>query len=165
MNENKKIKYRVNELDLLSMIFTPIGIMSFVIGVLILSAQKTVGSIFTLMGILFFAAGIALFYYSKRKRDEKSRVFSEGMKLEAKIHRISYNSSVTINGKSPHIIECSYRDPRNNFLHVFKSENVFKDITLLKEGDPIFVYVNPVDYNQYYVDIDSAFEIAGIIHH
>lgn len=164
MNERKKIKFRMSEWDILGIVFTLLGTIFLIIGIPISVLEETVGTIFVLIGLPEFAIGVFCLYHAKKKRDAKNKVFSTGTRIEAKIHRIAYHSSVRVNGRAAHVIECSYRDPVNNIIHVFKSENVFKDITLLKEGDSIFVYVNPVDYNQYYVDIDSAFERAGIIH-
>jgi len=67
---------------------------------------------------------------------------------------VNLNSTVSVNGRSPYVLECHYQDPAGT-LHVFKSRNLFFDPVEL-EGRQIRVYVDHGDMDHYYVDVESV---------
>lgn len=111
---------------------------------------------FGLLGALFLFLGVLFLAVPVRKRKLKQELLSTGRCLTAQISEITMNTSVSVNGRHPYVIQCFYEDPYTNEFHLFKSEDLLYDPSPMLKGDTIRVFVDPENYSRYYVDTESA---------
>lgn len=110
----------------------------------------------TVMGIIFSCVGIIPLIRTVRNKTRKKKVRNTGRALYATVDEIMYNTSLTLNGRHPYVIYCSYRDDYRNIVYRFKSENLWVNPEpYLTAGSTIKVYVEENNYKNYYVDTES----------
>lgn len=108
------------------------------------------------MGTVFFLVGISCPIYWLIARAKTKRILNAGYVLHATVDSITYNTSVTMNGRNPFVIYCSYYDPMQNLTYRFKSDNLWTDPGyVFQPGDPIEVAVNPNNYKHYHVKAEE----------
>lgn len=115
---------------------------------------RVLPAIFLPLGLCFLVVGILFILLHLRKNREILRLVSEGNYVMATIAEVSFNYSVTVNGRHPVRLECHYQDPTSGKMRVFMSKNIFGNLQELV-GTEIPVFVDRNDYSKYYVDVES----------
>ncbi|MDO4478912.1 MAG: hypothetical protein Q4B73_07735 [Lachnospiraceae bacterium] len=110
--------------------------------------------IFSIIGILLLVAGIVLLVDSHRKKKALEAVVANGILRYGSNPHVFTDSSMTINGQHPYVVECDCFAENGSLLRV-RSRNLVTDPTPYLEGRPIPVYFDPQNADLYYVDIDS----------
>ncbi|MBE5996731.1 MAG: hypothetical protein E7240_05160 [Lachnospiraceae bacterium] len=84
------------------------------------------------------------------------KLIRDGNFVYAQICGIAQNTSVQINGRHPFVVECRYQDPFTGIVHIFKSRDLMFDPSGMILNPNVAVYVNPKNYDSYFVDIDTV---------
>jgi len=161
-----KIRTGISAGDIVSFVLVLIGGIFTVISILLMlnhsrmqaGSTGTVQSIpvvFSIIGLSILCAGIITAMFSLHRRAVIRKVVLDGHYVMAEAVNIRQNLSITVNGVSPYVLECHYRDPAANTLHVFRSPNLFYYPAELL-GSPVRVFVDPENLRHYYVDVDDA---------
>ena len=117
-----------------------------------------------LMGVLFIAIGGTFLFIQIRKKRIAKKIRAEGRRLNAVVTGVSLDSSVTMNGRNPFVVNCQYTD--GMVIHTFKSGHIWYDpSSVIGPGTEISVYVNPNNYNEYCVDTDSLLAAIQVVNH
>ncbi len=95
-------------------------------------------------------------YFDKRK---KSRLDLEHMLIIPQKQKVRVDMNNTVNGFNPYVIDCFYTDEKTGREFVFTSKPFLNDPTPYLEGVQLGVFVNPVDYSNYYVDVSKLGDI------
>lgn len=112
--------------------------------------------IFSGMGLLFTGISLVPIGNSLRKASLRRRLRNSGRKLYATVEEIVQNRSLSMNGRHPYVIYCTYRDDYRDTLYRFKSSNIWTNPDpVLHPGDTIPVYVEEANYRHYFVDTES----------
>lgn len=106
------------------------------------------------MGAVFAAVGIIPLIGSLAGSRRAKKLMESGRQLHAVVEYTDINTSVTINGRHPYIVFCTYQDPGTDVTYRFKSRNLMQDPGYAP-GDPIEVFVDPGDYSTYLVAADG----------
>ena len=85
---------------------------------------------------------------------KEKKLKENGIALNGVIHDIAVNSSVTINGRNPRKLVCEATLP-NGETRYFESGNVSHMIHPSVIGRNIKIYVDPDNYDKYYVDAEE----------
>ncbi len=158
MDSKRKPKYACSALDIIGMIFAPLGLVFLLLGIglragtgegLFLMVFGGIGGIFLLVGILF------LLLMLQRIRMHQ-QLFAQGHYVMATVTSVMPNYNVRVNGRVPYIAECSYTDPDSGVLHLFQSRNIYFDPTAILMDAQVPVYVDQGNYRHYYVDVDAV---------
>ncbi len=99
----------------------------------------------------------------KEKKNRK-KLMAEGMVIQAIVDTISYDDSLTVNGRNPYILKCYYDNIYSGGRYDFTSESVWNNLEFyFKPGDLIDVYVLHDDYNRYYIDLEQCMNSVKVI--
>ena len=171
--DHRKVRAARSALDIVGLIFAIIGGSFAAAGIIAAVAMKQdlhsygytdvdiLPFIFLGMGLLFLVLGSAFLIHGIRKRARSARLVREGFYVTAVVRDIYPNETVRINGRSPFILECHYRDMTAGKTHIFKSDNVpFYPIDAI--DTQIRVYVDPSNMDHYYVDISGLTDCVVI---
>lgn len=153
--------------SVLGIVFTAIGVPFLVIGIILAMNIRSLMEdtsdpeqawilpfVFVLIGAIFAAIGLGFVIWLIRKNKAIKKVIEGGYTVNAVISDIVINNSIEINGGNPYVISCQYQDPRTGILHIFRSKNImFFPRGLV--GSTVRVFVDPQNFKNYYVDIDS----------
>ncbi len=151
------MKKKFDPLLFVGALFTAIGMVFLPIGIVLgINQDRFFLFCFGLIGSVFVFIGILLLSVIVKKNRMKKELTDRGYYVTADITEITYNGSVTVNGRHPYVIQCAYEDPYTNEFHLFRSEDLPYDPSPMLKGDQIRVFVDPEDFDRYYVDIDSA---------
>ena len=125
--------------------------------------KEIVATCFIVIGLLTaLVGGVSIIKECRNKKRYKT-LKATGKRLIATINRITINTRIAVNEEHPYIIWCSYVDGFSGATFEFKSEDVWNDpYEVCDVGSPIEVWVNPNDYLEYYVDVDSITEMITI---
>ncbi len=157
MQHKPEPKFSFSASDIISLIFTPLGLVFVLLGIglmygtgelLFFAIFSGIGSIFLLLGILF----LVLMLY---KRSLIRKLVTQGHYVTATVTSVQPNYSIRVNGRSPYIAECSYTDPITGGIHLFQSRNIYFDPTTILLDAQVPVYCREDSYQLYYVDVDS----------
>ena len=85
---------------------------------------------------------------------KEKKLVENGIKIEAVIVRMDYNTAVSINGRNPMKLICDGCLP-NGLSKLFESGNVSPMTHPEVIGKTINVYVDPENYDRYYVDAQA----------
>lgn len=106
------------------------------------------------IGVIFFAVGLLVLYPSiKSKSLEKLK--DTGKRIDAKIDDVSLNTSYSVNGRHPYIIDCSYFNEIEDKVYSFTSQNIWTNIQPIIDAKSITtipVYIDENDPSKYFVD-------------
>ncbi len=167
MYSERKPKISFSALDIIGMIFAPMGLIFMVIGaaatafaqqhpentqgnpMLFLLVFGGIGAVFLLLGVVF----LALMF---RRNAIQKAILAEGHHVMATVTGIMPNYNIRVNGRSPYVAECSYTDPDTGVVHLFRSRNIYFDPTSILMDAQVAVYLRPHDYRHYYVDVDAV---------
>ena len=111
-------------------------------------------------GIAILVGGVS--FIKEKKNDRKmENLRKNGKRLQARIDQITLNTNIAINEEHPYIIWCSYVDGLSGARFEFKSENIWNDVyEVCDVGSAIDVLVQPDDYLDYVVDVDSLIDYS-----
>lgn len=123
-----------------------------------LISQATLGS----TGLILLAIGLVFLVIKIRQKQRCNRLLQSGSYIMAEIVETKINYNVRINGKSPYVVECQYRDMAGN-VHIFKSRYLYFNPETLFQDRMVRVYVEGDNYKHYYVDIDEV--LPRVIRH
>lgn len=108
----------------------------------------SLGGVFILIGLIPGLVTIG-------KNKKKNALLQNGIALTATVEQIGLNQTVSANGAHPYVIYCEYRDPIQNVIYRFKSDNVWDDPNpYYPVGSEITVMADPNDYSKHYVKTD-----------
>ena len=115
-----------------------------------------VGSVFFVIGLCF-----VLSYVMKKSKNDK--LIKEGRKLSATITGGEMCYNITINGRHPYKLECTYEDEFTKEKYLYSSEYVdFPPENYY--GSRVNVYVDRNDMSHYFVDTNSMQMSGSAIH-
>ncbi|CAM3882825.1 Inner membrane protein YmfA [Vibrio aerogenes CECT 7868] len=103
------------------------------------------GSLFSLIGVLFFLYGLS----GKRK---KAYLKQHGTTITASVQHIELNRAFELNGRHPYVVTAQWQDPQTNRLHSFQSENLWVQPDDLNT-DEVTVFIEPGNPGKYYMDL------------
>lgn len=113
--------------------------------------------IFLTMGLIAFLIGFLPIVFKIKNAIQRKHLLATGQTLQATVEEVTYNTGYSINGRHPYVVYCTYYDPYRDVTYRFKSEDLWTDPEpVLPPGSYINVLVNPSDYSNYHVDVDSA---------
>lgn len=116
-------------------------------------------AIFAVLGIIFFGVGMTLIISSIRRKARKKKVRENGRALYATVDEINRSRNVTVNGRHPYVVFCSYRDDYKDITYRFKSDYLWVNPEpVITVGSTIKVYVEADNYKNYYVDAESMIQ-------
>lgn len=111
-----------------------------------------IGAIFALIGILPIVLTVT-------KNLKQKKILQNGQILHATVDNIIWNTSLSVNGRHPYVIHCTYKDEYQDITYRFKSNNLWTDPSpVFPIGSYISVYVDPKNYSHYYVDAEQKIE-------
>lgn len=116
------------------------------------------------MGVIFFFIGSLFFFFLLHNKKRKQKVLSYNYIIQASIVGVKLNRTFQVNGRNPYYIEANYISPIDGKLYTYKSESIWQEVTpilTMRQITTIPVYVNPNNYAQYYVDIQSITQYLG----
>ena len=162
--EQIRVKTGITALDILAVVFTPLGGMFVLIGIIMeLNIEQLIENgtgdvemlpvIFGIVGAPFLILGVIFAFLAIRKRKTARQVVRGGYYMMADIVNVWQNYNVRVNGVCPFILECHYQDPATGTLHVFRSRNLFYCPAELV-GQQVRVYVEQGNMRHYYVYAD-----------
>lgn len=168
--ENKKAKVGVNAIFIVGLIFTIIGAIFLVLGIILgIGLRREIGfeSIAFLfsfggMGLLFFCLGIGFLLGIGKYKRNAQRLLDNGNYVIAEIFDISQNYNVSVNGRHPFVVSCKY-EAMDGAVHIFKSRYLYFNPEMLLKNNVVRVYVDNNNFKKYYVDIDEV--LPTIVEH
>ena len=167
--DRRRRSYEPGPLFVVGLVFLLFGISALLIALPVLLHVKNADPdvrflpfIFLGLGIIFLIVGITCMTVLCRRRSRNEQLVKNGFYVTARVRDIYPNENVRINGRSPFVLECHYKDPTTGTVHVFKSENIMFYPIDAKDTD-IRVYVDPQNPDRYYVDTSNLTD-SVIIH-
>lgn len=151
---------------ILGFVFAPIGLLFLIIGGLVSSFNPSFRSIddmaifrYTFCGIggLFFLLGAGFLFHDLRRRYRLRQAVYGGYIVDAKITDIKEIRNVNMNGSHPFVIECAYTDSSGE-EHIYRSRYLYKDPGKMLTGTTIPVYVDRMNEDIGFVDVESVIE-------
>lgn len=120
------------------------------------TTEYIMGGVLLLMGIIFFLVGFIPLVNSIRKKVKQNKLMQNGRTLQATVDYVDYNTSLSVNGRHPFVIYCTYEDIYQNIIYRFKSDNIWTDPSeVFPDGSSIDVLVDPNDYSKYHVNAEE----------
>ncbi|MBR5799162.1 MAG: phage holin family protein [Lachnospiraceae bacterium] len=158
MNE-RKMKTGFSARMIVGIVFSMMGAIFFGAGVFLLfMAPADIKLLFFLifggLGLVFLVIGVICLYLEGKKRSAQRKLFENGNYIEADFFDIDWDTTINVNGRHPYFARFRYQDPYGD-VHIFKSRNMFINPDTLMTDRKVKVYVNGTDYKYYYVDIDE----------
>ena len=150
---------RISVFGLIGWIYTVLGGLFFLCGVLLLMLTQgpgqLTGAIFAGIGGLFLLLGLVFLFVEWGKRRRRKRLIATGRYLWGEIVDWTQNPYVTVGHRHPWIFGVRYVDGRG-VTHIFKSEGVqtYPDSSL--RGKRVKVYIGDDQFRRYYVDLSGV---------
>lgn len=123
--------------DAISQIQNAISISELIKGIFLFVAVN----IFTVIGVVFLISMVL-------ELNRQQELLKNGVELQCKITDIHYKKNMD----SPKYFVCEYQ--KGNEKYAFKSDDLIGDYKIEKDGI-VDVVVDPDDYTNYYIDLDS----------
>ena len=169
MND-RKAKVGVNGTSIVGLVFTIIGAIFLVLGIALgigLRSEMGIESfvfLFTFggMGALFFTLGLVFLITLGNQKKNAQRLLDNGNYVVAEIFDISQNYNVSVNGRHPFVVSCTY-EAVDGTVHIFKSRYLYFNPEPLLKNNVVRVYVDNDSFKKYYVDIDEV--LPTIVEH
>lgn len=169
----RKVKMGLSAMIIVAITFTILGVTFLPIGIIAgLGLMRVEGSfaVFVIMfaglGSIFLILGIVFFILEIKKRNLSNRLLAEGYYIYAEVVDVNQNFNIQYgNHGHPYVIKCGYTDEIGT-LHIFKSRNLKKYPGNNLIGQQVRVYLDRNDYNNYknyYVDIDEI--LPNVVEH
>ena len=123
------------------------------------SSGYVVGILLMVMGAVFAAIGLVPAISSILTRKKGTRLMQEGRHLQGTVENIELNTALSVNGRNPYVIVCTYQDTYTGTIYRFKSDNLWTNPSLIfQPGDFIDIYVEQDDFSKYHVDAESRMQ-------
>ena len=156
----RKAKLGLNVLVLLDIIYTILGGIFLLVGLILGFALKDSGGllfglIFGGIGGIFFILGIVFLLIEWKKKKQADALLAQGRYLWGEIRDLVPNPLVRINGRNPLIAVVCYTDIYGK-THLFRSKNLSADPCQSLIGRQVKVYYQNASYQPYYVDMESV---------
>ena len=120
------------------------GFLGQYLGVAILGAMGFISSLFGLIPLII----------NKRRNALNVFLSTNGRKIQAKNEGVSVNTSLSVNGRNPFLINAQYFDTVTNTVHIFQSENIWFDPTeFIKNKEGFDIIVDPNNYKKYNFEV------------
>lgn len=104
------------------------------------------------MGVIFLLVGSVYPVIMIIKSIKKKNLLRNGMALSATVEEIRWDTSLTVMGRHPYVIICSYHNPGKDVTYRFKSEGIWTNPEeVYPVGSSIEVMVDVNNYKNYYV--------------
>lgn len=163
----QKAKIGFDALLIIGIIFSILGPVFIAIGILLFFTQNGEEAIIFLsiyggMGFIFLVIGLIFLAVKIKEKQRSNRLLRFGNYIMAEISETRINYNVRVNGRSPYVVECQYRDMEGN-VHIFKSRYLYFNPETLFQDTMVKVYVEGDNYKHYYVDIDGV--LPHVIRH
>ena len=145
-------------------LFAGIGAVFTGIGILLLPARGPIFLIFTLAGLLIFAAGAGVLVYLAAHIRRRAQLLAEGICITADITDVAMYTRFRLNGRCPLVICCQAQNPEDGRVYVFRSEGFWYDPRPYLEDAgacTLPVYVDPNNYRHYAVDASGVLPEMG----
>lgn len=113
---------------------------------------------FPAFGLLFFSIGIGIVISNIAKKINNKKLKENGTCVYATYTETVYNTSYTVNGRSPYYIVCSWTNPSDGKMYMFKSNNVwFNPEPLIRQSNVTTfpVYIDETNPKKYFLDVDA----------
>ena len=121
------------------------------------TAVSIAGVVMLFMGAIFFLVGFVPIISGIIKAGKAKKLLSTGQVLYATVDMVDVNRSYRVNGRHPYVIYCTYKDPYQDVIYRFKSDNLWSDPGYAYQpGSTIKVLVNPKKYSEYYVQAEES---------
>ena len=104
----------------------------------------------------FLGVGAGFLMHVRKKRNMENDVIEMGCTVEAVITEICPDYSITVNGRHPWMLRCSYDDPATNRVYEFTTHTEGFHPSPRLIGGTVTVFVDPYDYTRYAVDLDTC---------
>ncbi len=159
---DRKVKLDWNERSLVGVVFLPMGLL-FLTAVAVITAlgskvprdvKLPLTLCFGIMGTAFAVTGAVLLILEIRKKKGREEALAGGDYITAKVAGIRHHGNVGVNGMSPVSVECHWREPGTDNVHVYHSRYYYS-LPEVEKGQEVKVYLNRMNDKYYYVDIDE----------
>ena len=146
------------------------GVMFFIMGMILIMFSLMFcmitgsGSIFPIIGIgsIFLIIGIVSFIKGIKSKRIIKRVLAMNFIIQAEI--VDFRRGYLNRGISTYILKASAISPYDGKKYIFKSDAILHNLTPILRSYNITkvpVYVNPQNYNEYYVDMKFFQQYLG----
>ena len=107
-----------------------------------------------IVGLSLLVGGLAFFFINKHNNKVNITLLKEGKVIEATILYADEDERKSSFDKHPFIFTCVYKNSETNEEKIYTSDSVYcKNKVISYIGKTIKIYVDPNDYNNYYIDI------------
>jgi hypothetical protein len=101
---------------------------------------------------LVFCGFTAMFYFILIK--DNSKLMESGTKIQADLISVGLNTSISVNGRNPYVINGQWTDTLENKVYSFKSKSIWFDPKpFLANRNKMDVYIDQNNPKKYFVDI------------
>ena len=150
---------------IVGMIFTPIGLVFALLGIVLGLSAKIAWkhpedptiflACFGGIGGMFLIIGLALLGADVRRRIRMRRAYEGGYCVDAEIIGVTVQKNVNMSGRHPIVVECAWTDP-SGVVHVYRSRYLYTDVSKFLTSGTVPVYIDRFDENIGFVDIDAV---------
>ncbi len=154
----KRVKMGVSPAGVCCLVFSLLGGIYLLIGILCQcfpedADDKSVGIIFTVLGIAFLIAGLILLLVLLLKRKQLQKLVAAGNYVCGEIADIIPNPYVHYNHRPTYTVLTRYLD-ESGTVHIFRSATIktYPDRSIL--GRQVKIYCQDGRFQPYYVDIE-----------
>ena len=124
-------------------------------------------ALMTVLGIIFFLIGFFTLIKQIKKSTLKKELLSRGTKISVKVTSIEspdIRSGFSYGGNIPnktYQIVAQWLNPTDNKMYVFKSDDLTYNPESIILNKEIFVYIDPINPQKYYIDISTLPTLAN----
>lgn len=149
-------------MKILGVIFCVLGLALLVPGLVLIWRYGLAFLVLPLNGTVFFAVGVGFLLRLRAVTAMRNNLRETGMRIEADIMGVQWNTSVRMNGMCPLVIQCQAVNPENGKVYVFRSRSVWYDPTpFIQNRKTLPVYVDETNWRRYAVDTDGILPEQG----
>nr|WP_320117747.1 DUF3592 domain-containing protein [uncultured Marinifilum sp.] len=112
-----------------------------------------------ILAIVFIGVALLIDFFSKRDQRKQKRAERYSTTLDTEVTEVLYNTSISVNGRSPFQICSQWHDEQSNKIYLFKSKNFWFDPSKFVQKS-IKVKVDPRNYKKYWMDTSFIPEMA-----
>ncbi len=160
-SSNLNIKTEKTATDIAGRILLPAGVVFILIGVLVDPASFTATQhaaymfiiAFRGLGVIFLILGIVFMLGGMSRRMRVIRAVSSGRFVRAEILGSRLISS---GGRRMYHVECRFQDSSTGYVRTYRSRGFKEDPMKYIKSRTVPVYIDPANYNNYYVDVDCV---------
>ena len=162
----QKVRLGISALWIIGLVFSAIGGLFVVIGLLSLAAMGLenwlFGAIFGGIGGLFFVLGVIFLVTEWNKKRMAERLIASGRYVWGEIVDVVADTSITINNRHPYIALVHYQDGCG-MIHQFRSRSLRISRSTAMIGKKVKVYIEDNTYRHYHVELDGI--LPQVIEH